>query len=396
MKSAAGGARFGAAITMGGLSATRFIAPKIGAGLKGAGKGFVAGSKNMGSNIKEYGFFKGIGHSAKDGLNATGGLLKKTGAGIKAKAGEGAEFLKTSAGALGDGIANGAVFSPNALRSLYYARKDAKGTDEYKALQAAKKGGNADEIKAAQEAFNNSEKGAALRRKQVATKGAGIVNMEMGLEMGKDAIKDLIPGSGLYDKFKKNIDGAKKDELGGNAIGSNLKSRIDQMKQDAADKKAEKKYADIYDAFGREGEGVAVDNVIEKLRNTYSEQEQYCEECNAEIENIIKDQKANKIDETEAKAKMAAILRSANSLNLPVSEDGGKPKISPRIDTSEIKRLEDLKKVSSKSEFDKQLKSIISDWSKKGDKSYEEMIKTVVGGLEEVTEHMKANNKKKK
>ena len=96
------------------------------------------------------------------------------------------------------------------------------------------------------------------------------------------------------------------------------------------------------------------------------------------------------------KSKMAAILRSANSLNLPVSEDGGKPKISPRIDTSEINRLEGLKKVSSKSEFDKQLKSIISDWSKRGDKSYEEMIHTVVSGLEEVTEHMKANNQKKK
>lgn len=391
MKSAAGGARFGAAVTMGGLSATRFIAPRLKnmpraiaggtnaalGGIKNAATGSWSAIKNFGTGIKEGGFKGGMG-VVKGGVKNVVSKVASTNA----------------AQTLGDGIVNGAIFSPAAMKNLYIARNDERKAKAD--LDKATASGDAAAIEKAQAAYD--EKHTALERKKVSTKGAGIVNMEMGLQMGKDALKDLIPGSGIYDKFKKNVDGARNDALGGNSIGSNLKDRIAQMKQDAADKKAEKKYADIYDSFGREGEGIAIDNVVEKLRQTYDEQKQYCDDYTQELEKVFAAQEANKINEADAKARIKAILDAAHAQKLDVTPgaQGKPPTIKPNIHTEEIKRLESLKSTSSKSEFDKQVRALISEWSKRQDKDYSTMVKTVEDGLEEVLNHMQSQNKKKK
>ncbi|MBQ9791129.1 MAG: hypothetical protein IJW28_00940, partial [Clostridia bacterium] len=313
MKSAAGGARFGAAVTMGGLSATRFIAPRLkdmpgkfagGAkaafgGVKTAATGSWSAIKNFGAGVKDGKAVGGIKGGIKGGWGVIKGGASNT---IKKVA------STNAAQTLGTSLANGAIFSPAAMKNLYNARKEDLGAKAE--LDKAIASGDQEAIDKAQAGYD--EKHAAYERKKVSTKAAGVVNMEMGLQMGKDALKDLIPGSGLVDKFKKNLEGAKNDELGGNGISSNLKDRIAKMKQDAADKKAEKKYADIYDSFGREGEGVAVENVIEKLRHTHEEQMQYCKDYQDELQKayqqlMASEQSKDSAQASDAKARIKAI-----------------------------------------------------------------------------------------
>lgn len=398
MKSAAGGARFGAAVTMGGLSATRFIAPKIGAGLKNFA---TSGYKNhalplaMSANFAKNGEFGLAKATLKNYGSYVGGRFKKVGSSIKDGAKSGAGFVKNVGATLGTSFETGAIFSPAAMKNLYYARKDERKAQAD--LDSAVASGDQSAIDKATAAHKEKEK--LLNDKIVSSKGAAAINMEMSLQMGKDALKDLIPGSGLVDKFKKNVDTARNDTMGGNAISSDLKNRINKMKQDAADKKAEKKFADVLGAYGRSGYGSAVNNILERMRKMQNEQTEAMQSLSSKIDDIFEGCQKGQINEEQRIARMAEIMSQAASKGLDIETFGDKnikPQIKPRIDLSEIGRLEALEKISDTKAFDSQLKAILADWNKSQSKALQNAAKIVEDGIEEYKKEMESQKQKGK
>ena len=214
--------------------------------------------------------------------------------------------------------------------------------------------GNADESKAVS-LMNNAEGKAADERK---------ANMKVGVRLGKNALKQLLPGAKMFEETKGGIDSTRSKLRNFSDTDQSIIENFEKALQEGVEEKAKKDYKSLTDTAESEIFGPLLDNVYTGLENSKSMMKQKYKEmadrariymsqgipCNDIIENFIEQNK------------LAIVNLKQNSMEQVLSQI--EADIDIKYDMSKVRqRIDEVKSKTTNKAMLAELKKMIAEYA---------------------------------
>ena len=226
---------------------------------------------------------------------------------------------------------------PTSLAGL--SHKSSEGTEESKAINL----------------MDNAEGKAADERK---------ANMKVGVRLGKNAIKQLMPGAKMFDEVKSGIAGKRSELRGFSDTDQSIIENFEKALQEGAEEKAKKDYKSLTDTAEKEVFGPLLDNVYTGLENSKNMLKQkYREMCERAKVNMSLGIPTNDIIENFIEQnKLGIVSMKEKSLEQVLSEI--EMDINVKYDLSKVKQeIERVKSQSTNKAMLAELKKMIASYA---------------------------------
>ena len=220
---------------------------------------------------------------------------------------------------------------------------------------SAKDKNSGEELSKAVTLMDNAEGKAADERK---------ANMKVGVRLGKNAIKQLLPGAKMFEETKSGIDSKRSALRSFSDTDQSIIENFEKALQEGAEEKAKKDYKSLTDTAESEIFGPLLDNVYSGLENSKSMMKQKYKEmadrariymsqgipCNDIIENFIEQNKLGIVNMKE---------QSMEQVLSQIEAD-----IDIKYDMSKVKqRIDEVKSKSTNKAMLAELKKMIAEYA---------------------------------